>query len=199
MLRLLTAVTLFFLLLPALSTSARGSDGFSGRPGWGLRLNDDSTEAIVTQLRTDFRRCQGAPKVYRYDCYRRSYRTGAHALRGSREYAPIAQALALVEQRIGAAVEANLDPSQPNLRENIFVQHRAVKPDAVPAIKQATLAAMEEATTILLRTPDNEQKKHFQRVAAVIQSNKVLLRSALMRLPGPLRRLATLPAFAPLG
>ncbi|KUP90611.1 hypothetical protein [Tritonibacter horizontis] len=192
MIRLALPMTLALVLI---SSAAVADRGFAGRKGWNLQLNDDTTNSIVEQLKRDFRTCQNKPKVYRYDCYRRSYRTGAQELNGSREYGPVAEALALVEKRIGAAVQANLDPSQPPLRDNIFIQHRAVKPEALPLIKQATLAAMEEATTILLRTPDNEQQKHFQRVAAVIQSNKVLLRSALLALPRPMIRLAQM--FAP--
>ncbi len=189
MTRLALTTTLALLLLP---TFAMADRGFSGRSAWNVQLNDATTQSIVEQLKTDFRHCQAAPKIYRYDCYRRSYRTGAQSLNGSRAYAPIAKALQLIENRIGAAVTANLDPDQPNLRENLFVQHRAVKPAAVPLIKEATIAAMEEATTILLRTPDNEKKKHFQQIAAVIQSNKVLLRSALLSLPQTVIRLARL-------
>jgi len=190
--RFLICTSLALLLAAPLSGPARSGEGFSGRPGWNLRLNNDTTAQIASQLKQDFRRCQGTPWVYRYDCYRRSYRTGAQALRGSREYAPITAALLLVEQRIGAAVEANLDPDQPRFREAPFVHHRAVRPEAVPVIKQVTLAAMEEATTVLLRTPDNEQKKHFQQIAAVIQSNKVLLRSALLQLQSGVIRIAQL-------
>ncbi|NIZ15578.1 hypothetical protein [Phaeobacter sp. HF9A] len=192
MIRYMIALTLALTTWMHAAQEAEAKGSFSGRPGWNLRLNDDTTDQLAAQLKQDFRRCQANPKIYRYDCYRRSYRTGAQSLRGSSEYAPIAKALALVERRIGAVVEANLDPSQPKLNEALFVNHRAVKPEALPQIKQATIAAMEEATTLLLRTPDNTQQKHFQRIAAVIQSNKVLLRSALLELPRTLVRVAQL-------
>ncbi len=185
MTRLALCTTLALSLVLACAT-AQAESVFQGRKGWNLLLSETTTQRVADQLRQDFRSCQAKPRIYRYDCYRRSYRTGAQELTGSRDYAPVAEALRLVERRIAEAVSANLDPSQPNLRENIFVQHRAVRADALPAIKRATLAAMDEATTMLLRTPDNAQKIHFQRVAAVIESNKVLLRSALL---APHRRL----------
>ncbi len=187
--QVMTPVLLCLTLLLG-APAAEANNGFSGRPGWNVLLNDATTDTVIDQLRQDFRRCQAVPKIYRYDCYRRSYRTGARSLLGSRDYAPVVEALTLVEKRIEAAVEANLDPGQPKLRENPFVQHRAVKPEAVPVIKQATLAAMEEAATLLLRSPGQAGNPHFQRIAAVIDSNKLLLRSALLYLPGPVLRLA---------
>ena len=194
--RLLMSAALALTVLSLTPVTALGDNGFSGRPGWNVRLNDNDTQLLAAQLKQDFRTCQSIPKIYRYDCYRRSYRTGAQSLRGSQEYAPIVDALTLVERRIGAAVSSNLDRNQPNLRENLFVQHRAVTPAAVPEIKRATLAAMAEATTLLLRSPDIAQKSHFQKIAAVIESNKVLLRSALLQMPETMLRLATL-TFAP--
>jgi hypothetical protein len=46
---------------------------------------------------------------------------------------------------------------------------------------------LEKAETILLRSPTNKQE-HYTRIAEAINSNKVLLRSAL--LPGGMIRLA---------
>ena len=166
---------------------------FAGNDSGGyaaMVLSDRTTNRIVKRLQSDFQDCTRHPKVYRYDCYQKSYASAASALRGSDDYAKAAEALRLVQQRIKAVVDANLDPAQKPLRKGLQ-RFRPVQQAALPQLKRETIRAMDQARTILLRSPSAAQKPHFQKIAAAIDSNKVLLRSALLHLH-PLIRTAAL-------
>lgn len=165
--------------------------------GWSQRattLSDGLTDEVVRRLRRDFQECSALQNVYRYDCYSKSYRNAAIKLSGIPEYKPALDALRLVETRIDTVVDANLDPTRPAL-QRAFRTHVAVTEAALPTLRRETLQAMEEAQTILLRSPSTQQQAHFARIAAVIDSNKVLLRSALLHLRQEVTQFAGLVGF----
>ena len=168
-----------------------GNSGGNSSGGSNITVNSRMTDLVIRNLQNDFKECFQLFPAYRYDCYSRSYSSAANRLKGSIDYEPAYKALRLVEERISAQVAANLDPSQKKIRKG-FQRFSAVNPDTLPTIKRETIKAMEEAQTLLLRSPAAHQKPHFQKIAAVIDSNKVLLRSALLQLETGLRRLAQL-------
>lgn len=188
--RTILVVTLAAALAVLASPSAQANYGEgSSSGGSNIRVNTRLTDMVVRDLRHDFGECLQLFPAYRYDCYRISYRSAAVQLKGSIDYQPAYEALRLVEQRISTLVKANTDPSQKKLRKGLQ-RFTPVTEAALPAMKQETIRAMEEAQTLLLRSPAPHQKPHFQKIAAVIDSNKVLLRSALLKLQDRAIRLA---------
>lgn len=184
-------------LIAAVLVTFAGVPSVQGQ-GWSQRataLSDSLTDEVVRRLGNDFRECGELSNVFRYDCYSKSYRNAAIKLVGIPEYGTAHEALTLVEKRIAAVIDANLDQSRPPLRQG-FRSFKAVTEAALPVVKRETLRAMEEAQTILLRSPNAQQQTHFTRIAAVIDSNKVLLRSAMLQLRQGVTRFAGLLSLA---
>ncbi|OIQ32871.1 MAG: hypothetical protein BM562_03795 [Alphaproteobacteria bacterium MedPE-SWcel] len=187
--RFLFSIVAIFTILAVPLAHAGERDGSKGDAGASNTINNRTTDALLRQLSNDTRACMQLFEAYRYDCHRKTYRFAANRIKGSIDYLPAYEALKLVEQRISAAVEANLDPDAGRIRKGLQ-RYSAVKPAALPRIEKETIRALEDAKTILLRSPAPHQKPHFQRIAAVIDSHKVLIRSALLRPHMTLFRLA---------
>ena len=166
------------LLGCSVTLSATMATGYGGDRPDARGLSARTTNALIHQLRGDFQRCFRLEKNYRYDCYDDAYFRGARKLRQNPDYAPVEEALDEVGRKIRAIVEENADPSMPPLRKG-FNTYRPIKTEALPASKARVVEAIEEAQTVLLRAPD-DNGEHFQRIAAALESNKVLLRSALL-------------------
>lgn len=181
---------LLSLILAAAPAYARGGEGGGGGVesggGQSSGLSSRATRGVVTTLTRGFDRCSELPQVYKFDCFRHTYKLAAQKLDSNQAYAEAAKALVLVEETLTQAVKQNLDPAQKPVRKGLNF-YRAVKPAAVPQIKRQTERAMQQAETILLRSPANKQV-HYARIAEAVNSNKVLLRSAM--LPGAAIRLA---------
>jgi len=175
-LRLLIAA---FCLTPTLALAWGGGAGFS----------DVTTTRVAQALTQGVANCHNnLPWVYRYDCYRKTYADVVRDLRYNRDYEPARKILADVERTLGGTIGKYADPSAPPARQGLN-SYNAIRKDALPAAKQEFVAALQEAETRLLRTPD--QSAHFQRIAAALETNKVLLRSAALWL---YERFATLTA-----
>lgn len=182
-------LTLILASAPAYAWAGEGGGGGGGADSGGGQssgLSSRSTRAVVTTLTRGFDRCGTLPQVYKFDCYRHTYKLAAQKLDSNQAYAEAAKALVLVEETLTQAVKKNLDPAQKPVRKGLNF-YRAVKPAAVPQVKRQTERAMRQAETILLRSPA-EKKVHYVRIAEAVNSNKVLLRSAM--LPGAAMRLA---------
>lgn len=179
------------LSLSAASMASAGNSGNGGTRSTNVTVNDKFTDQLIRDVSRDFNECLQLFEAYRFDCYSKTYRDAARKLKGSTDYQPAYEAFQTLEARIAQAVAANIDPTQKKLRKG-FRRYDPVKPAALPALKRETIRAMEEAKTTLLRSPAPHQKPHFQKIAAVIDSNKVLLRSALLKLKSQLRDFATL-------
>jgi len=160
--------------------------GMSSGGGQRSGLSSKATKAVVTTLTRGFDRCGTLPRVYKFDCFRHTYKLAAQKLNGNQAYAEAYKALVLVEDTLTEAVKQNIDPSQPPRRKGLNF-YRPVTPAAVPQIKRQAERAMRQAETILLRSPADKQV-HYARIAEAVNSNKVLLRSAM--LPGAAIRLA---------
>lgn len=182
-------LTLILASAPAYAWAGEGGGGGGGADSGGGQssgLSSRSTRAVVTTLTRGFDRCGTLPQVYKFDCYRHTYKLAAQKLDSNQAYAEAAKALVLVEETLAQAVKKNLDPAQKPVRKGLNF-YRAVKLAAVPQVKRQTERAMRQAETILLRSPA-EKKVHYARIAEAVNSNKVLLRSAM--LPGAAMRLA---------
>ncbi|MBK0327607.1 hypothetical protein I5535_09880 [Rhodobacteraceae bacterium F11138] len=164
--------TVLILLLAAAPVLAQGYGGYGGASS---KLSDHTTNKVVRLLERGLRQCQSLDSVYRYDCYRQNYGDAARRLDENPAYLPAQQALQHIEATLQNVLSANSDSAADTLRrrDKTFT---AINSSAVPQSKAAFTAALETARTQLLRTPDTGGD-HFSRIAKVLDSNKVFLRS----------------------
>ncbi len=187
------AVTASLILCLGTTGAMADYGGGSDESGNDTNLNRSTTREVVRILRGGHDRCEREKKIYKWDCYRLVYREAKRKIRDNTAYDEVEEAMELIEDAIDAAVTKNIDPAQPN-RRRLVQTYRPVKPEAIPEIKRETIRAMEQAETILLRAPEHKVR-HMGQIAEAVNSNKVLLRSALLLLPAPLQtglRMATL-------
>lgn len=156
---------------------------------YGTNLNKGTTNNLVRILKDANDTCdERILKRYRIDCLRIYYGWVADELPESGEYLPIKQAMRKAEKKLSAIVSANVDKTQPVItpreghKKNAkkMPPLRAVKPAAEKkAIAQAE-AVVKETELVILRSGEDPARRaeHFQEVAAAVDSNLVILRSA---------------------
>ncbi len=189
MLSLFTRVLMILALAwsaPALAQDGVGRGGGNGMGGGGgggdgFGLSSRTTGQLVKSLKRGFVYCQRVSDVYRYDCYRQTYKMAADQIVGNPSYRDAFKALAAVETTLKRIVAENADPQAPPARKG-FQVYRPIKPSALPAAKADLTRALDEAQTMLLRSDDRAETQ-YARIAAAINSNKVLLRSTWLWLP----------------
>ncbi|KPD13997.1 hypothetical protein [Phaeobacter sp. 11ANDIMAR09] len=177
-------IALFALTQSPNPAQAGGDAGGGGAASYGL--SNATTRSVVKTLTRGGDRCSNQPPAYRCDCYRWVYRRAASQLEGNGAYSEAKEALQQVERRLEAVVAQNRDTTQPK-RRRALETYTPVKPASIPRVNRAAVQAMAQAETVLLRSAANKQE-HYTRIAAAVNSNKILLRSAL--LPGGMIRLA---------
>lgn len=156
-----------FLALAFALLSAQSASAFS----------DAHTARAVTIVRDGGAACGRLETVYQFDCFRQVFRKAGDALGNRPDYADARTALKEVERTLNDTVRRNEDRNRPAIR----VDGRRVKPirpDAVPAAKKSFEAARSSAVTKLLRA-DGKARLHYTRIAEVVGSTKVLIRSRL--------------------
>jgi hypothetical protein len=184
----LTAVVFAAGQVPTASLGGgEGGDGGYGGAAASHGLSSATTRSVVRTLTRGASRCGSQPWIYRYDCYRWVYKRAADQLTGNPAYSEAHKVMVQVERSLETAVNKNRDPSKP-VRRRALETYKPIKPSAIPAVKRAADKALTNAETRLLRSPSNKQE-HYARIAQAVNSNKVLLRSALM--PGGLIRFAS--------
>lgn len=169
-LRLALAVSLA-LSFPAYSSEEGGSP--SGTSGAGL--SNATTKSLIKILKRGMADCQALHPVYRFDCYRVTYHLAANHLNGRPAYAGAQAALIEVETTLNTIVARNTDPQTPRKRKG-FQTYAPIKPAAVPKATADFEQALDRAETMLLRSPERSQVQ-YTRIAEVVHSNKVLLRT----------------------
>ncbi len=161
--------TLFCLLVAAMPVSAQSygnaKSGFSER----------TTNKVVRLLERGLKQCQAIDKVYRYDCYRQNYQSAARQLAGNPAYAPAQRALQEVEGTLETVLRKNADPAASQIRRK-GKTFSAITPAATPKAKEAFRTALDQASTQLLRS-STVSGDHLARIASVLDSEKVFLRS----------------------
>lgn len=162
-----------------------GTGGGMGGGGASAGLSARVTKQVTHILQRDFGGCRTLQPVHRYDCYRQTYKLAIDQIAGLPAYRPAQQALEGVETALEQIVARNADPAQRPGHKGLR-SYRAIKPAAVPQATRELSQALEEAETKLLRSAA-AGNTHFARIAQAVNSNKVLLRSALLRLLRPLR------------
>jgi len=173
--------------LPATADYGGGGDDQGGGEDQGNgTLNRQTTNRVISILGRGFEKCARLPPIYRYDCYGETYHKATEILRGRPVYSEAYTALNGVEDTLHLVVDNNIDPSKKLILRGLKT-YKAIREAAIPDTKSRTLRAMQQAQTLLLRAPESKQA-HFSRIADAVNSNKVLLRAAL--LPSGLLRVA---------
>lgn len=145
-----------------------------------LAFSESFTDSIVRSLEGGIGTCQALPAVYRFDCYRQNYRATASKMNGKPDYRDAQKALRHVENTLKSILRSYGDKAAPTIRSG-GLTYKPVKPDAVSTAARAFDTARAEAVTILLRS-DGRARVHFERIASVVGSNKLIIRSAIDRL-----------------
>lgn len=158
-------------------------------------VSEPTTDLIIRLLREGETLCGATPIIFRPDCIAENLRKAARELPSRGDYAEARTALNTAVNKIDDVVRKNQDRAQPRVRSRATLSGRtvqtpplvAVKPETVPQVNREVTAILEETETVLLRSARNDEKRaeHYQRIAAAVGSNKVLLRSSELRIdPG---------------
>jgi hypothetical protein len=146
------------------------------------------TASIVEDLEEAQAICQFMGDEYKIDCFARTYRELAKNIPGNGDYAEAREALLDAARKLDNITRRNLDRQKPALTARLqkgggqtvtTPPIRAVRSDRVTQLKQQAANVVQEAETVLLRSASSDATRaiHYQRIAAVVESNKVLLRS----------------------
>lgn len=186
---ILTLALLFFIsfasLVHAYGAGGDGGNGGGGAGGngggadgnGGFGLSNSTTKKVTRIIDGGIRRCLRVAKIYRYDCYRQTYKQAVSFLNGRPAYADAQKALIAVEVSLDKITTRYADPQTPAIRKGVQKFH-PIKAAAVPKAKVELTKALDQAETALLRTPERTGT-HYARIAEAVHSNKVLLRSRL--------------------
>lgn len=147
----------------------------TGDEGEGAGLSMATTHKLVETLQRGMGECQILRDVYRFDCYRKTYRRAANQLAGRPTYAGAMAALIGVKETLDQIIAENRDPETPKKRQG-FDFYTPIKPAAVSTAVVDFELALGKAETALVLSPLWTQV-HYTRITEVVQSNKALLRS----------------------
>lgn len=155
----------------------------------GSALNSGVTTSLVRILYDANETCDTRIELrYRIDCLRIYYGWVADELPDTGDYAPIKKAMRRAEAKLDAIVKANQDLDSPRIEPREGHKKNAArlppirpvkKAAAKKAVAQAT-AVVEELELVILRSGEDPSKRkpHFAEVAAAVEDNLVVLRSA---------------------
>lgn len=154
-----------------------------------LEFTDEITTEIVVQISQIGQICDAVDDAYQVSCFSRMYRELAEDLSSRGDYAETKEILLDTADKLDRIVRKDRDRSKPPVRATLTTPTGAekttppivaVKPEAVQTARAEAAEVMAEAETVLLRSASSDSKRaiHYQRIAAAVGSNKVLLRSA---------------------
>lgn len=130
--------------------------------------------------------CGAYSNVWRVDCLSNELERLANQLPNDRASLQAKAQIRAAAQKLRMLAEANADPAQPAVRRAVEIDGKrrattrpitAVAPDRVAATNLAADAVISELSTTLLRSASSANSAEFTRVAAAVDSTKVLLRS----------------------
>ena len=151
-------------------------------------LGDPPTDIVVTAISEVQEFCRRIePKEYQIDCLAERLEATARSLPITGEYADVRRAILQASERLATVARRNRSPSLPAATARAANNpSRATSRPLVPvaserlaAANREAVAIIEETETMLLRSAESPENRmsHYQRIAAAVGSNKVLLRS----------------------
>ena len=158
-------------------------------PAPGQNLNSGVTKSIVKLLNGANSTCSERIELrYRIDCLRIYYLKVAESLPDTGDYLPIKQAMLDAAEKLDAIVTANLDEIAPVIRPREGHKPLAKRLPPVRPVKEAFAEAaaveaarvVEETELIIIRSGGDPARRtqHYTDVAAAVEDNLVILRSA---------------------
>lgn len=172
------------------SDNDRGEDNPAvSRTGPPVAASTARTTLIVQGLDDSNDICAFMSEEYRIGCFAATYRDLAEDIPANGDYAEAREVLLDTARKLDNLVRDNLDRQKPPLQARIrsgdgrsepTSPMRAVQADRAPQLNQQASNIVAEAETVLLRSASSDATRaiHFQRIAAAVGSNKVLLRSS---------------------
>lgn len=165
--------------------------GDNNRP-WsppGFVLNSGVTRDIVKILHGADKTCDVRIEPrYRIDCLRIYYLKVADRLPDTGDYLPIKRAMLDAAAKLDAIVIAHLDETAPTIRPRESHKPLAARLPAVRPVKEAfaevaaaeAARVVEETELIIIRSGGDPARRteHYNAVAAAVEDNLVILRSA---------------------
>jgi hypothetical protein len=158
-------------------------------PSDGRALNSAFTNVLVRIISDANDTCDTRiDLIYRIDCLRIYYGWVADALPDNGDYLPIKKAMRRAEKKLDAIVTANLDTDQPAITpkdgHKKYAKRlppvRAVKKSAAPKAAVQAAAVVNETELLIIRSGGDPARRepHYTEVAAAVEDNLVILRSA---------------------
>jgi hypothetical protein len=167
------------------NTSSQTSD--KDRSRLETPLSRYMTRKIVLDLAAIRKECGAYDEVYRIDCLRQGIDMVVASLPDDSEYREAKQILRKASSRLGRIVSTYQDRSAPKLEAPADANPRfkkrrkytAIKREAVPTAMAKATYVVNEATTQLLRSGENSERRyaHYQDISVAVDSTKALLRS----------------------
>ena len=147
------------------------------------------TTIIVNLIRESEQICDFMSVEYRVSCFAETYRQLAEEIPSNGDYAEARDVLLDTARKLDTLVRNNVDRQKPALTARIRREGgasvptppiRAVQEARVTELNRQASNIIEEAETVLLRSASSDATRaiHYQRIAAAVGSNKVLLRSS---------------------
>ncbi|HLQ18160.1 MAG TPA: hypothetical protein VK146_04200 [Tabrizicola sp.] len=167
-----------------LSISCHSSD-----PAPGQSLNSSVTKGIVKILQGANKTCDRTIELrYRIDCLRLYYLKVATNLPDSGDYLPVKRAMLDAAAKLDAIVTKYEDETAPALRPREGHKSGAKRLPKVRPVKEAFAEAaaveaarvVEEAELVIIRSGGDPARRtqHYTDIAAAVEDNLVILRSA---------------------
>lgn len=172
------------------SNDSSGNDARQVVPsGPPVAASNARTAQIVDQLAQIQQICEFMGDEYRVSCFASTYRDLADEIPANGDYKEAREVLLDTARKLDSLTRRNLDRSKPALSARIKTDNgQSVPTSPMRAVRQPQAAELNrqasdivaEAETILLRSASSDATRaiHYQRIAAAVGSNKVLLRSS---------------------
>lgn len=138
-------------------------------------FSDAEVAEITRRMEGGFELCSTVAATYQIDCYRRVYERAAQDLKGQRLQADAQKAMRRTAVELKRLARALADPAAPKI-EVAGKSVAAIRADALPQATAQARRILQETETYLLRG-NRQAALHYQQIASVVNSSKVLLRS----------------------
>ncbi len=169
--------------------SSEGNNRTVRPSGPAVAVSNARTTQIVTQLNQIQQICEFMGDEYKIACFASTYRQLAEEIPANGDYEEAREVLLDTARKLDSLVRSNLDRQKPALTARIRTDSgqsvptppmRAVREPRASSLNQQASAIVAEAETVLLRSASSDATRaiHYQRIAAAVGSNKVLLRSS---------------------
>lgn len=174
--------------------SADNESGSNERPrtapvGPAVEATTAQTTVIIRRLDESEQICETMGDEYRPACFAATYRQLAEEIPANGDYSEAREVLLDTARKLDTIVRNNVDRQKPALTARVRREGgssaptppmRAVREARVAEVTRQAANILEEAETVLLRSASSDAARaiHYQRIAAAVGSNKVLLRSS---------------------